>query len=369
MTFSNILSRYIVRQFLISFISVVLTLGFVVFIFDSIELIKKSAKYSYGFNEVLTMALMKLPYMIEILLPFAVLLGAIFIFFRLTKSRELVIIRAVGQSVWQFVAPLTVMAFVIGVLNMTVFNPLASKTYQKFQRLEDENNTTEKTADTPFFSRSSGLWLREHRDGKMYVIHADYMRQEKYKLILHGFNILEFDAQDNFIKRTDADEAVLDGDAFRLKDVRVFETGKNIEFSDEADFPTKMTLGKIQENFASPETISFWELPEMIEFFESAGFSAHTHRLRLQSLLASPFMLMTMVMIAAVFGISPNQRQGGTLLKIFFGVCLGFVLYFISRVTYALGVSGNLPVFIAVWSPILVFLLVTTSFLLHQEDG
>lgn len=80
-------------------------------------------------------------------------------------------------------------------------------------------------------------------------------------------------------------------------------------------------------------------------------------------------MLMTMVMIAAVFGIPPNQRQGGTLLKIFFGVCLGFILYFVSRVTYALGVSGNLPVFIAVWTPPLVFLLITTSFLLHQEDG
>lgn len=369
MSFSNILSRYIIRQFLASFCAVLLTLGFVVFIFDSIELIKKSAKYSYGFDKVLLMASMKLPYMIEILLPFAVLLGAVIVFFRLTKSRELVIIRAVGQSVWQFVAPLTVMAFILGILNMTVFNPLSSKMYMKFQQLEEIYNTKNRTEDLPVFSRSSGLWLREHRDDKMFVIHADYIRQEKFDLILRGFSILEFDANDTFLKRIDANEAVLDKNTFYLKNVRIFQSGQNIRFLDSLEFPTKMTLGKIQENLASPKTVSFWDLPEMIRFFESTGFSAHTHRLRLQSLMSSPFMLMTMVMIAAVFGIPPNQRQGGTLFKIFFGVCLGFILYFVSRITYALGVSGNLPTLIAIWVPPLVFLLLTTSFLLHQEDG
>lgn len=367
--FSNILSRYIIRQFLMAFTAVLMTLCFVVFIFDSIELIKKSAKYSYGFDKVLLMASLKLPYMIEILLPFAVLLGAVVIFFKLTKSQELVIIRAVGQSVWQFVTPLMIAAFLTGVFNMTVFNPISSKMYSKYQQLEEMYNTNSKTDEVPFFSQSSGLWLREHRDGKMYVIHADYIRQDKYDLIMRGFSILEFNDDDAFVRRVDAGEAVLEGHTFHLKNVRVFQAGKNIEQIDRVDFQTKMTLGKIQENLASPETVSFWDLPALISFFESTGFSAHTHRLRLQSLMSSPFMLMTMVMIAAVFGIPPNQRQGGTLLKIFFGVCLGFILYFVSRVTYALGVSGNLPVFIAVWTPPLVFLLITTSLLLHQEDG
>jgi len=343
-------------------------LSFVIFVFDSIELIKKSAKYNYGFDDVLALALLKLPYMIQTLLPFAVLLGALVVFFRLTKSRELVVIRSVGQSVWQFVMPLLAASFVIGVFNIGAFNPFAAKTYRQFQRMEDKKNTTT-GQERSFFSRSEGLWLRELRDGKMYIIHADDIRQDKFKLNLRGFTAFEFSKDDTFAGRFDAVEAKLKEGFFRLENGTLFRDGGQIEHFAAYELPTKMTLGKIQENFASPETISFWDLPELIDFFESTGFSARSHRLHLQSLLTSPFLLMTMVLIAAVFGIPPNQRQGGTLFKIFLGVALGFLLYFISRVMYAFGFSGALPIFIAVWSPSLIFMLICTSILLVQEDG
>ncbi len=364
MSMPRIISRYIVRQFLMSFFAVMLALGFVVVLFDVIELMKKgTSKIAFSFGDVLVMALLKLPNMWQMLLPFAVLIGAIIVFWRLTKSHELVIIRAAGQSVWQFVTPLIVTAFFLGIFNVTVFNPFAAAMFSRYQRLED------KKADVPHITSFQGLWLREHREDKMYVVHADGIRQEMYDLTLKIVSIMEFSDKDEFLRRIDADSAILKDGLFHLINARVYVKGKTIEKYPLMDFPTSLTLGKIQENFASPETISFWDLPDLIDFFERTGFSAHSHRLHLHSLIASPFLLMTMVLIAAVFSVNPNQRQGGSLLRISIGIAAGFLLYFMTRITYTLGFSTSLPIVFATWSPPVIFALLSVSVLLHREDG
>ena len=363
MSMPRILSRYTIRQFLTSFFAVMLALGFVIVLFDVIELMKKgSAKITYTFGDVLIMALLKLPNMLQTILPFAVLIGAIIVFWRLTRSHELVIIRSAGQSAWQFITPLMVTAFVLGILNVTVFNPFSAAMFAKYQRLED------KKADLPTVN-IQGMWLREHRDDKMYVVHADAIRQEKYNLTLKIVSIFEFSKDDRFLRRIDADSALLADGFFLLTDVRIYEKGRNIQNHKDLMFPTSLTLGKIQENFASPETISFWDLPDLIRFFERTGFSSHSHRLHLQSLIASPFLLVTMILIAAVFSINPNQRQGGSLLRISTGIASGFLLYFTTRITYALGFSTALPIAFAIWSPIVIFASIMTAILFHQEDG
>jgi len=51
------------------------------------------------------------------------------------------------------------------------------------------------------------------------------------------------------------------------------------------------------------------------------------------------------------------------------GSLTGFLLYFVSDVTQALGLSGILPAFLAAWSPTAVALLLGAATLLHLEDG
>ena len=201
MSTPKLISRYILRQFLMSFFAVMLTLGFIILLFDVIEMMKKDA---VSFVSVMTMSLLKLPNMLITILPFGVLIGGIIVFWRLTKSHELVIIRAAGESVWQFITPLLVMSFLIGVFSVTVFNPFAATMYTKFERLDDDRK------GMPHISTASrDLWLREHRDGKMYTLHANGLRQEEYELILRDVSIMEFSEDNLFLKRINARKATL----------------------------------------------------------------------------------------------------------------------------------------------------------------
>lgn len=111
---------------------------------------------------------------------------------------------------------------------------------------------------------------------------------------------MEMDRNSQILKRVEAFAAVLENKEFELKDVKVFEAGKPTLNLNNVKYQTTLTAERIKENFVDPEAISFWDLPGTIKFYEMSGFSALRHHMRYLTLLASPFMLCAMVLVAAV---------------------------------------------------------------------
>ena len=90
-----------------------------------------------------------------------------------------------------------------------------------------------------------------------------------------------------------------------------------------------------------PEAISFWNLPDTIKFYETSGFSVQRYKMRYLSLIALPFFLMAMVLVAGIFSLKASQRQGGVLLMIVSGIATGFTVYFTSQVVSAFGINSS----------------------------
>ncbi|MGE5502917.1 MAG: LPS export ABC transporter permease LptG [Actinomycetota bacterium] len=367
MRISTILSGYIGRQFLLALASVMLMIMGVIMLFDIIELIRRAAgRPGVGFGTIMTMALFKLPQMAHMVLPFAVMIGSMVCFWRLTRTHELVVARAAGVSVWQFLAPVLGVVAVVGILEVTAFNPLAAALYGRYERMQDELLTVRGSA---LDVSEVGLWLREPHDNGEMVVHSDDVHQDGLVLNLKTVHIFIYDRPDHFARRIAAERARLERGNFVLENAWLMEAGRPSQFVDVMSLPTQLTLDRIHDNFASPETLSFWQLPAFISFFERAGFSAGKHRLYLQSLLASPFLLCGMVLMAALFSLKPNMRSGGLMVRVMGGVATGFVVYFFSKVVYALGQSTVLPQAMAAWSPALFAALVGLGGLFHLEDG
>ena len=134
------------------------------------------------------------------------------------------------------------------------------------------------------------------------------------------------------------------------------------------EIETHLTPENIQDSFGPPETLSFWALPKFISVLEKAGFSALRHRLYWHTQLAVPLLLCAMVLLAATFSLRP-ARRGGAGISVVCGVATGFLLYFLSDVVSALGVSARVPVVLAAWAPAIVSCLLGTAMLFHLEDG
>ena len=368
MRLSRIISFYVARYFTVAFVFTLLGIVGVTLLFDSIELLRRmTGKADVGLAVVLEMAFLKMPQMLTTVLPFAVMLGAMIAFWRMTRTHELVVIRAVGVSAWQFLAPVLIVAFLFGLFNLTAINPLAATMYREYERLED---SLKMGYDNPLTFSSGGLWMREAAaGGGQAVIHAIDVRQRDGILKMRRVSVLTLAPDGSLSSRYEAAEGTIRDKALSLNDVWILSAGEASRHVQTISQPTALSLSKIQEKFSSPASLSFWDLPGFIRFFESAGFSAHSHLLHWHSLLASPLLLCAMVLVAAVFSLNPNMRKGGLLFRIVTGVGVGFVFYFFTRLTYALGLSNTLPVFLAAWSPVAVALLISLTALLHQEDG
>jgi lipopolysaccharide export system permease protein len=357
--------KYIARQFFVWFCGVFGAMVIVTFLLDYIELIRRGgSKLQATLSLLFEMAALKLPSTAQEVLPFAILFGTMIAFWRLTRNNELVIARAAGVSVWQFLTPAVLVALLVGMIAVTVFNPIASFTQAAYEKLE--GRVLRQGSDQLLFS-NAGLWLRQSdANGNQIIIHAGKISSQQ--LVLDPVTLFFFNKSTQFTSRVDAQSAKLEKGDWVIENGTRWLPNLPPEPFGELRVATSLTPRKIEESFASPDTMSFWELPGFIRLLEESGFPAQRHRLHFNVLLARPLLLCAMVLVAATFSLR-MQRRGGATLMIIGGVISGFLLYFLSDVAFALGLSAKLPVALAAWTPTGVSLIFGASMLLHMEDG
>jgi lipopolysaccharide export system permease protein len=364
MRLSLTLSLYLARHYFASVMFVFGILAALIFIFDVIEHLRRaSGRDDAGFLIVLTMALFNLPVLAQKMLPIAALFGAMLSFSRLTRSNELIVARAAGISVWQFLMPPLLIAVLLGGGLMAVYNPLAAAMFSRYESLEARHLEGQSSL---LAVSSTGLWLRQADPAGQSVVHAQQISAAGTEL--RDVIIFLYHGNDKFVGRLDAKTASLEEGRWELKDVLHTRTDTTAVRHETYNLPTTLTLQQIQESFASPETLSFWALPGFIETLEEAGFSGVRHRLHWHSLLATPLMLCAMVLLAATVALRLNRRgYTGVLIAVGFGAA--FVLYIFSDIVFALGTAGSLPVSLAAWTPAGICTLLGVALLLHLEDG
>lgn len=366
MRISTTLFIYVGRHFLAAVLTLLALFLMLVFVFDAVELLRRaSAKPDVTFEIVIQMTMLKLPHMGQKVMPFAVLFGGMLCFWRLTRSHELVVTRGAGVSAWQFLLPAITLAVALGTFQITVLNPLASTTLARFEQLEA---TYLKGNSSLLALSSSGLWLRQANSDGQSVLHAQGYVQSGRQVELHDVTVFTYMGKDTFRNRISGRTAKLEDGFWYFRDAWIYETEKPPVHEKEFWLATDLTLDKIQDSFAPPETMSFWDLPGFIKTLEKAGFSAIRHRLHWHNLLAAPFLMCAMVLIGAAFTLR-HSRRGATTFVIAGGVFTGFALYFFSDVVLALGISESVPVTLAAWSPSGIAMLLGLTTLLHLEDG
>ncbi|MFL2541449.1 MAG: LPS export ABC transporter permease LptG [Candidatus Latescibacterota bacterium] len=364
MRLSLTLSAYLARQYAFWLASVFCILMGIALLFDLVEMMRRaSGKEDATMAIVLQMSLFKLPHLAETILPFTVLFGAMFAFWRLANANEIVVSRSAGVSIWQFLFPAVICTLVVGIFQITIFNPFSAIMLSKFESIEAKY--LKRTTSMLAVSRN-GLWLRQSDSGGQAVIHA--LRVSQAEMKLHDVIVFMFEGSDKFVGRIDAETAQLKIGYWDIRDGWISTPNRAAHKIAKYELPSDLTLTKIQESFASPETMSFWDLPDFIEELEASGFSGHRHRLHLHSLIALPVLLCAMVLIAAAFTVHINRRSGA-FFALIGGVAISFLLYVLGDVVYALGLSTNVPTQLAAWTPAGVTMMIGLALLLHLEDG
>ena len=363
MKISETLNRYLAGLYVRNLLFMLGILLGIVYLFDTIELLRRAGKKSIPLSTVLEMGLLKLPDVGQMILPFAILFSAMFTFWQLNRRSELIVLRAGGFSVWQFLAPVFSVAVLGGFFYLAVVNPIGAAMLGKYESMEDRlilHRTSSVTLS------KQGLWLLQERPDGQVIIHAD--RVDLPDWTLHKVMVLYFDPEDMFQRRLDSATARLDDGQWLFKDVTSNQPGAKAEQISLISMQTDLTRDEIEETFASPSTVSFWQLPSYIQTMEDTGFDSTRLRIYFHTLLAQPLLFFAMVLLAAVVSLKPPRFQG-TFMMIVMGIVAGFAVFFAASFLQALGTSHQIPVLAAAWAPALVAALIGAAIMLNMEDG
>ena len=359
----GVLPRYLARRFFVWACIVLIVLAAFVWLIGMIELLRRSGtREEATFGVVLGMAALKLPAMMELLLPFVVLFGSLFAFDRLARHNELTAAQGAGVSVWRLLLPALAVACALGAGKVALYGPLAATAESRFERLEARYFGN--AAPVSSISRS-GLWLREIDEGNLTILFADRVDKNR---ILHDVVLYRFEGLRHFRNRLDATSAELQDGKWLLEGVWDADLKDMPARRSVMTIPTALNWNNIENGLAGPASMSVWGLPGYIQDLEEAGFPARKHRIRFHALLASVVLTAAMLLIGATVSIR-SRRRGGTAAMLAVGVGAGFLLYILSDVVVALGLSGRAPVILAAWTPAVAAVMLGCAALLHLEDG
>jgi lipopolysaccharide export system permease protein len=362
---SSRLETYVLTACISMFASALMVVASLIFLMDYIGVSKLGAEGDLSGVEVLLLILQKSPSVILVLLPFAFLFGSIFAFIGLNRRSELIAMRAAGVSAWRFVTPAAVVAFGIGLLTITALNPIAAQLQANYDRRVRE---IQKLA--PEAVNAGGIYVRQGDNRKQTVIRAESGSTSEGRLQKVTFWTYNLDARGVpvFAGRVDAESAVLTPGFWLLRNAREIEPGKQPLYYESLSIASNLNAQVAFRNYASTQSVPFWELPALIQRNTIAGLPTTVYRLKLHQLLSTPLMFAAMAMLGAVFSLR-LMRLGGLTALIISGVSLGFVVFFVNQLFSSLGMADLIPVELAGWSPAVLAMLGAMTLLVYTEDG
>jgi lipopolysaccharide export system permease protein len=387
MVIAGRIQRYIFRECVAS---LVLTLGIILLAIILVDVVEQMRtigdRTQIGIDVAFSLTMMKTPGLILETLPFAMLVGSILTYSQLSRRSEIPAIRASGVSAWRFLGPVMVLSVAVGILMITVLDPLATRLSQDFEATRAR--LLGNTAPT-----NEGVWLSQGD------LEAGASNQDEeatptglaqpasnQQAIIHGRRVVgRGQALENvtfwyfrpgpggpsdreFTHRIDAKRAELTPGFWQLTSVVENRVGGELQRSESLALPTNLQGDTLLSRFASSRTIAFWELPSFIQAGSAAGMDVSDYVLKYNTLLATPVFMLAMALIGAVVCLR-LARAGGLSRLVGAGSLAGFVLYFTTRLASGMSASGATPPEAAAWCPPLFALFAVLTLLAHIEDG
>lgn len=357
------LFRYFLKRHLMTILWFTLGVSALSFLIDFIEnSALRGTIPGFTLLDSLWLTLLRLPMILQQTVPFIMLFAGITTLVTLNRRQEMVVTRAAGISVWQFMMPFVTGAVIAGLLALFALNPLAAAGMRVATQIE----ANAKAAKQLNRRNQPIPWLRQITADDDVIIGAENVGLDGTSL--HNAVFIHFGPESRIILRQDAVTANLKDGYWLLNKVRETRPGQMSVALETAQVRTNLKREFVQERLSRPETVGFLGLSKKIEAARSFGVSTKALETQFHSLMAMPFLLIAMTLISATVSLKFSRfNQSQTM--IFGGVLAGFVLYVATVLIKAFGSSGVVPPFVAAWIPVVVAMFLGTTLLLHQEDG
>lgn len=364
----GILGLYLTRMFLqrtVASLLVLVTLLEIVDLFDStIEILNRGL----GIVGVLHYEALRLPGMIEQILPISALIGALLSFSGLAATSEMAALRATGTTIYRVVALLLPAAAAVAIINFAIADQIAPRSEEAFSEWWKSTErapppkTAEPSAPGPQ-RKKTGAWFRSG----VYVIHADAASADGSRLT--GVQIYRREprtgrlAQRTFAKLAYRQDGrwLLEG----VSDMDIQPTSTRTVVSATRGWNTSLAPKDVVSIFAPEDHISIAKALRALAGGHPAEKAPAFYATRVQRALAEPLGVLVMVLLAAPAALGQARNNQASLLMFSLGAGMLFVM--IDGVMTALAQTNVLPPILGAWAGPILFAALGGAALVHLE--
>ena len=365
-----ILFKYLTKDMLKYFLFALFFFIILIFFIDIVELFRRSSNkvgvahlIKANFVDIIGMASLKIPGNIEKTIPFSALIGSISCFNQWRKKNYYINSSLFGISLWGTISPILISFFLIGILSISLLNPISSMFNKKFNQLQTIFFGSKNLKTFSFDTK--GFWIKETSGENQLIINAKKIN-EKNKM-LYDINIFVVDKNKTIKERLTAVTGQFNKNIINLYEVESTNRNTRTKKIEKYSLPIKFNSDDLDVTIVHPDTIYILDLPKYILSMKEYGLNTSKHLLHLYKLICQPFLVIAMVLLSASLMLKSNER------KMQFGIIsislvTGFSLYFIGDIVFALGSSERLPSLLSGFGPTFIGLF-SGCFLVSNIDG
>tara|TARA_B110000971_G_C19738828_1_gene376543 strand:- start:275 stop:658 length:384 start_codon:yes stop_codon:yes gene_type:complete len=126
-------------------------------------------------------------------------------------------------------------------------------------------------------------------------------------------------------------------------------------------------MKKINTLFSNLSSLGFFELLQLRKNYKSLNYSLTEIDSHFNKLFSYPIYLTLITILASIimFNIS---YQKNSLFRIILGIFLSVIIYYISNFFNVLGTSEKIPLFLSIWLPLIILLIINMTFILRLNE-
>ena len=367
---SMTLAIYFGKRYLISFIRVFLSIVLLVLLFDFLTNLNRLNGIEAQIWNALILSLLRTTTYLSLAMPLIIMLSALAFSVSLSRSNEFIVLRASGVSALKGLFSVILSAFFLGIISIFILDPLAGKMIGYYDIKLDKLRSKEQSQ---VLINDNGYWMRQATLNGHQIIKAVSVSNNGQRL--HQVTIFNYDKNGLVTERFFSESAALKNNELLLTNTIKWSDSKiktNPIIANEKikklKIKTEITPTQLLDGYASPETISPWNMNKQIKKVKSSGFSVLKYQSKKMEQYARPFLFIVMVILGTVFTLQ-NSRSRNIGISVVLAVASGFFLHFFQNFCTTLGRSGEIPLIVATWSPIISIGLIAMTLFLHYEDG
>ncbi len=336
------------------FINLLIICVFILFI-NLIDLSRILSAENRTLYEYVLLSLLKLPSILNEILPFVTIIGISFLIRNLINNNELISLRNIGYSIFDIFIPIGFTVFLFGLIFLLFLNPLSTKFEIKFKEIVNQNNLSPYSINIS----NNEMWIRnEINENKSIFINIKNIDLKDMKI--KNVKILQISDDLNILLQ--AENGTLENENLYLNNVKYYNIdSEKYKLIDNYKLKLNFNKKNILNSITNYKFIPFYNYTNHIYTLKKFNlYSSEVSLFYISEILKPLFITM---LSFVVLGISGKFKRNENFFKILFlSILIGFIIFFLKEIINKITMNLNINFIV---SYIFIFIL-PLSFGLYQ---